>query len=134
VYEAEAIIGDRLYGRNKGPQFKVKLQGGAINHALWEPEYRLREDMDPETLQKMIDKYRAGKSESTSQARARLRKQGLTANAMETVEEGAKRDKPHARQKEPPVLYLLRTLRSYERNHTILELEMGAVVWSVLKL
>jgi hypothetical protein len=32
------------------------------------------------------------------------------------------------------VLYLSRTLRSYERNYTILELELGAVVWSILKL
>jgi hypothetical protein len=31
-------------------------------------------------------------------------------------------------------VYLSRTLRSYKKNYTILELEMGAVVWSVLKL
>jgi hypothetical protein len=134
AYEAEAIIGDRLYGRNKEPQFKVKWQGWAINHASWEPEYRLREDIDPETLQKMIDDYRTRKKESTSQARTRLRKQGSTANAMQAVEDGAKRDKNHSRQKERPVLYLSRTLRSYERNYTILELELGAVVWSILKL
>jgi hypothetical protein len=35
---------------------------------------------------------------------------------------------------EKPILYLSRTLRAYEKNYTILELEMGAVVWSVLKL
>jgi hypothetical protein len=53
---------------------------------------------------------------------------------MQAVEDGAKRDKRYARQKERPVLYLSRTLRSYERNYTILELELGAVVWSILKL
>jgi hypothetical protein len=123
-----------VHGRNKERQFKVKWQNWAINHASWEPESRLRQDMDPATLQKMIDDYRTGKKESTSQARARLRKQGSTANAMQAVEDGAKRDKQHARQKERPVLYLSRTLRSYERNYTILELELGAVVWSILKL
>jgi hypothetical protein len=145
AYEAEAIIGERLYGRNKERQDKVKWQNWAINHASWEPESRLREDMDPATLEKMIKAYRAERTKATSQARTRLRKDGSTAKAMLAVEEEAQmlaveeeaqmadNGRP-PRQKERPVLYLSRTLRTYERNYTILELELGAVVWSILKL
>jgi hypothetical protein len=67
AYEVEAIIGERLYGKNKERQFKVKWQNWAINHASWEPELRLQEDMDPATLQKMIEDYRTGKTEATAQ-------------------------------------------------------------------
>jgi hypothetical protein len=38
------------------------------------------------------------------------------------------------RTRERPILFLSRVLRSYEQNYTILELEMGAVVWAILKL
>jgi hypothetical protein len=138
AYEVEAIIGERLFGKGKERQFRVKWQHWPINHASWEPEAKLQEDMDHDTLQRMITQYRDTNKEATSRAKMRLRREQTTANAMLTVEGEARREEgnpmPKTRPKERPILYLSRTLRSYERNYTILELELGAVVWSVLKL
>jgi hypothetical protein len=137
AYEVETIIGERLHGKQKERQFRVKWQHWLINHASWEPEYRLREDMDHQTLNKIIAEYREASKDSMTRATARLRREGTTAKAMVAVEETAKaggKPESRTRPKERPILYLSRTLRSYERNYTILELELGAVVWSVLKL
>jgi hypothetical protein len=146
AYEVEAIIGERLQGKKKERQFRVKWQHWPINDASWEPESRLREDMDIGTLEKMIAEYREANKASNTKATTRLRREGLTAKAMQAVEDAAKKPKHDAREdaakkpkhdarpRERPILYLSRTLRSYERNYTILELELGAVVWSVLKL
>jgi hypothetical protein len=94
--------------------------------------------MDHETLQRMIKEYRDANKDSTTRAKTRLRREQTTANAMRTVEEQARiaegSPTPRTKPKERSILYLSRTLRSYERNYTILELELGAVVWSVLKL
>jgi hypothetical protein len=57
--------------------------------------------------------------------RRRCKDKPVTAKAIERV---------RMTKKERPILYLSRVLRSYEKNYTILELELGAVVWSVLKL
>jgi hypothetical protein len=81
----------------------------------------------------MIEDFRSGRNKATSQAKSRLRSTGSTANAMQAVDDSA-RDGKAPKPKERPILYLSRTLRSYERNYTILELELGAVVWSILKL
>jgi hypothetical protein len=137
AYEVEAIIGERLFGKAKDRQFRIKWQHYPINEASWEPESRLRQDMDRETLERMIAEYRESNKDSNTKATARLRRDGTTANAMRAVEDAAKKTKIEdatKKTKERPILYLSRTLRSYERNYTILELELGAVVWSVLKL
>jgi hypothetical protein len=137
AYEVEAIIGERLHGKAKERQFRVKWQHWPINDASWEPESRLREDIDQGTLEKMIAEYRESNKDSNTKAKTRLRREGTTANAIRTVEDAAKKTKVEdaaKKTKERPILYLSRTLRSYERNYTILELELGAVVWSVLKL
>jgi hypothetical protein len=137
AYEVEAIIGERLQGKKKERQFRIKWQHWPINDASWEPESRLREDMDMGTLEKMIAEYREANKASNTKATTRLRREGTTANAMQAVEDAAKKTKVEdtaKKTKERPILYLSRTLRSYERNYTILELELGAVVWSVLKL
>jgi hypothetical protein len=71
-------------------------------------------------------------------ARKTLRTAGSTAEAMAIVEAKERKNEAQpaseSKPRERPILYLSRTLRSYERNYTILELELGAVVWSVLKL
>jgi hypothetical protein len=56
--------------------------------------------------------------------------------AIVEAREWKKESQPASESKprEGPILYLSRILRSYERNYTILDLELGAVVWSVLKL
>jgi hypothetical protein len=145
AWEVEAIIGERIHGKAKEQQFRIKWKGWAINHASWEPEDTLRADMDPETLDRMITEYRESKKGATSRARKRLQETGSSAKAMQAVEAEAKAkvggetqriagNPAETTMRERPILYLSRTLRSYERNYTILELELGAVVWSVLKL
>jgi hypothetical protein len=81
--------------------------------------------MDSEELDHMIEEYRRTSETTARAASATLKEAGSTAKAIERV---------RTVKKEHPILYLSRTLRSYERNYTILELEMGAVVWAVLKL
>jgi hypothetical protein len=113
AYEVEAIIGERLHER------------------------KLREDMDAETLDAMVKEYREPNAATTGRARTTLRKPKTTAIAMQLVEDDARERAPRKSEekaRERPILYLSRTLRTYERNYTILELELGAVVWGVLKL
>jgi hypothetical protein len=57
AYEVEAVIGERVYGREKEKQFHIKWQHWPINRATWEPEKKWREDMDAETLNRMIAEY-----------------------------------------------------------------------------
>jgi hypothetical protein len=135
AWEVESIIGERLYGRTKQQQFHVKWRDWPINQSTWEPEDRLKTDMDADTLDKIRD-YREATNNSLKRARNTLRTAGSTARAMAVVEarEREKEPVPESKPRERPILYLSRTLRSYERNYTILELELGAVVWSVLKL
>jgi hypothetical protein len=73
----------------------------------------------------MVDQYRRETTATAKAASANLEEAGTTANAI---------PRGISTKTERPILYLSRTLRSYERNYTILELEMGAVVWAVLKL
>jgi hypothetical protein len=49
----ESIIGEHLHGKKKERQFRVKWQHWPINHASWEPESKLQEDMDLQILEKM---------------------------------------------------------------------------------
>jgi hypothetical protein len=122
-------IGERVYGREKEKQFHIKWQHWPINRATWEPEKKWREDMDAEPQNR-------SNANTTSRARKSLRNAGSSAKAMQAVEESARPEgiSPGGNLRERPILYLSRTLRSYEKNYTILELELGAVVWSILKL
>ena len=69
--------------------------------------------MDGPTLNDMISEYENGVRAAANAAAA-----------------SSEKTKPE----EHTILFLSRTLRPYEKNYTILELEMGAVVWAVLKL
>jgi hypothetical protein len=94
--------------------------------------------MDSETLDQMIREYREATTSSTKRARNTLQAEGSTARARAAVEarerDSEREPVPESKPRERPILYLSRTLRSYEKNYTILERELGAVVWSVLKL
>jgi hypothetical protein len=48
--------------------------------------------MDYETLQQMIAEYRDADKDATTHAKRRLWRDGTTPNAMQTVEEEARRD------------------------------------------
>jgi hypothetical protein len=107
AYEVEAIIGERL-------------------HASWEPERQLREDMDAETLDAMVKEYREANAATTGRARTTLLKAKTTAMAMQLVEDDARERAPcksEQKARERPILYLSQTLRTYERNYTMLELD-----------
>jgi hypothetical protein len=86
AYEVEAVIGERLYGRAKEGQLHIKWQNWPINRATWESERKLREDMDSETLDRMIREYREATNNSVKKACNTLRTAGSTARAMAAVE------------------------------------------------
>jgi hypothetical protein len=137
AWEVESIIGQHLYGRAKQQQFQIKWRNWPINQSTWEPEDRLRADMDEDTLDVMIRDYWESTSNTTPRARRSLREAGSSANAMQAVEASARPEVSGGTEDHPrgrPILYLSRTLPSYEKNYTILELELRAVVWSILKL
>jgi hypothetical protein len=82
--------------------------------------------MDPETLSSMIAEYRDSRKGATSRARTRLRETGSSAKAMQAVEAEARSrssdgtpgiagSQHEMALRERPILYLSRTLRSYER-------------------
>jgi hypothetical protein len=125
LWEVERVIGERQYGRRKHQQFLIKWRGWPTNQSTWEFEDNLREDMDNEALDEMIEEYRRTSEATVRVASATLEEAGSTAKAIERA---------RTTKKERPILYLSRVLRAYEKNYTILELELGAVVWSVLKL
>jgi hypothetical protein len=81
--------------------------------------------MDNEALDEMIEEYRRTSEATVRVASATLEEAGSTAKVIERA---------RTTKKERPILYLSRVLRDCEKNYTILELELGAVVWSVLKL
>jgi hypothetical protein len=72
----EAVIGERLYGRAKERQLHIKWQHWPINRATWESERKLREDMDSETLDRMIREYREATNNSVKKACNTLRTAG----------------------------------------------------------
>jgi hypothetical protein len=125
LWEVERVIGKRQYGRKKYQQFLIKWKDWPTNRSTWEFEDNLREDMDNGALDEMIAEYRRETTATVKAAFANLEEAGTTARAI---------PRSISTKTERPILYLSRTLRSHERNYTILELEMGAVVWAVLKL
>jgi hypothetical protein len=124
-----SVNGSR-YGKSKYQQFRIRWSGKPLNDATWEFEDDLEEDIPRKELDKLIEGFRRKRS------RARNAAVNTAVESEEKAQLGntaAKRIKEN-RTRERPILFLSRVLRSYERNYTILELEMGAVVWAILKL
>ena len=111
AWEVERIVGERKRGRRT--EFKVKWKGYPDTEFEWEPEENLRQDLGP-TATRLINDY--GDSQRTA-VHATL---ALTAGG-------------HADHKHRPVYFISRVLKSYEENYTILELEMAAILWAILK-
>ena len=113
AWDVERIIGKRRTGRAKNIQYLVKWKGFDESQSQWLFYDDLKEDLDAETLEDMIKDWEGSRPGQTA----------TKASAHVAVTRSA----------EKPVLYLSRNLRAYEKNYTILELELGAVVWAVLK-
>ena len=109
AWEVERIFGERTKGKRQ--EFKVKWVGYPDTEFTWELEERLRQDLGP-TPNRLIDDYRAPQRAAT--------------NAALTVALSAGSG-------DRPVYFISRVLKSYEENYTILELEMAAMVWGILK-
>lgn len=106
AWEVEYIFGERL--RGKRTEFKVKWVRYPDTEFTWEPESNLQCNLGP-AAQTLIDEYRQRR-----QAAARV------ASAI-------------PRRSDRPIYFISRVLKSYEENYTILELEMAAMVWAILK-
>lgn len=91
----------------------MKWVGYPDTEFTWEPEENLRRDLGS-TASTLIEAYR-------SERDAAVR----TAVTMSARTHGVQRDRP--------VYFISRVLKSYEENYTILELEMAAMVWAILK-
>ena len=109
AWEVEYIFGERSR-RSGHTEFKVKWLGYPDTEFTWEPESNLRHDLGP-TATQLIDAYRQKRD-----AAARL---ALAFPTLGTPDR--------------PIYFISRVLKSYEENYTILELEMAAVVWAILK-
>lgn len=116
AWEVDYIFGERTTGRGAASrtEFKVKWVGNPDTEFTWEPEANLRQDLGP-TASKLIDSYRAKHCAAVDVA--------LTMSASTHSQ----------RQRDRPIYFISRVLKSYEENYTILELEMAAVVWAILK-
>ena len=114
AWEVEYIFGERKRGRDQRTEFKVKWAGYPDTEFTWEPEANLRHDLGP-VASSLIDAYRAKQSAAVRVA--------TTMNAR-TVGSG---------RSDRPVYFISRVLKTYEENYTILELEMAAMVWAILK-
>jgi hypothetical protein len=125
LWEVERVIGERLFGKARHRQLLIKWKNWPVNRATWEFEEDLTEDIPGGELKAMVEEYRRHTTATAKAASTKLEQSGST---VEAIKRGI------STKQERPILYLSRTLRSYERNYTILELDMGAVVWAVLKL
>ena len=112
AWEVEYIFGERVRGRNKQTEFKVKWVGYPDTEFSWEPEANLRHDLGP-LASKLIDAYRSKRNAATR-----------TALTMSAREHG---------HRDRPVYFISRVLKPYEENYTILKLEIAAMVWAILK-
>ena len=107
----EYIFGERT--RRLGhTEFKVKWVGYPDTEFTWEPESNLRHDLGSVATD-LINAYR--------------RKRDSAARFAMTMPAYSG---PH---KDRPIYFISRILKPYEENYTILELEMAAVVWAILK-
>ena len=114
AWEVEYIFGERIRGRDQHTEFKVKWVGYPDREFTWEPEDNLRRDLGP-VASSLIESYRAKQSAAVRVA--------ATMDARTTNNGRSDR----------PVYFISRVLKSYEENYTILELEMAAMVWAILK-
>lgn len=112
AWEIEYIFGERTCGRAKRTEFKVKWVGYPDTEFTWEPEANLRHDLGPYAVE-LIDAYRSRRDAAVR-----------TAMVMSAHDHG---------HRDRPVYFISRVLKSYEENYTILELEMAAMVWAILK-
>lgn len=108
----EFIFGERVHGRDRRTEFKVKWVGYPDTEFTWEPEANFRRDLGP-VASTLIEAYRAKQSAAVR-----------VATTM-TARTGGRSDRP--------VYFISRVLKSYEENYIILELEMSAMVWAILK-
>lgn len=116
AWAVDYIFGERSVGPRKNPrtEFKVKWVGYPDTEFTWEPEANLRSDLGA-TAQSLIDDFRARRDAAVRVASA------MTPSGHS------------APQADRPIYFISRVLKSYEENYTILELEMAAVVWAILK-
>lgn len=112
AWEVEYLFGECVCGRNKRTEFKVKWVGYPDTEFTCEPEVNLRRDLGS-PADKLIAAYRSKRDAAV-----------CTAFAMSARTHGV-RDRP--------VYFTSRVLKSYEEHYTILELEMAAIVWAILK-
>ena len=119
AYDVERIIGKRLFGRRRYTQYLVKWKGFEDGQSEWLFEVDLMEDLDVDTMKRLVDEFEA------TQASVSFTSCPSRAEATHHYAPGKTMEKP--------ILFLSRTLRQYEKGYTILELELGAVVWSILK-
>ena len=124
AWERERIFGERR--RGKRTEFKVRWVGYPDTEFMWEPEENLRQDLGS-VATRLIEEYR-----DTQRAAVRA---AIPAKAVPPVDGHAgSRDGPiHVGHRDRPVYFISRVLKTYEENYTILELEMAAVVWAILK-
>lgn len=108
AWEVEYIFGERT--RNGKTEFKVKWVGYPDTEFTWEPEANLRHDMGS-TADLMIRNFR--------------RKRNAALAVAMTLSPSLPPDRP--------IYFISRVLKSYEENYMILELEMAAMVWAILK-
>lgn len=110
--EVEYIFGEckKEKGSRAVTEFKVKWVGYWDTEFTWEPEANLRHDMGS-TADEMIRDFR--------------NKQKAAIGVALTLSPRLPTDRP--------MYFISRVLKSYEENYTILELEMAAVVWAILK-
>lgn len=111
AWEVEPIFGERVWGKHT--EFKVKWASYPDTEFTWEPEGNLRQDLGT-TATRLINEYRA-----TQRAAVRA--------ALALPASG------HVDRRDRPVYFISRVFKPYEENYTILELEMAAMVWAILK-
>lgn len=109
AWEVEYLFGER--SRRSRTEFKVKWVSYPDTEFTWEPESNLRHDLGS-TAQKLINDYRSRRLAAVQ-----------VASTMASS----------ATQADRPIYFISRVLKPYEENYTILELEMAAVVWAILK-
>lgn len=123
AWEVECIFGERK--RGKKTEFKVKWLGYPDTEFTWEPEANLRHDLGP-TAQQLIDGYRA-------KCRAAARVADCSSLAGRSSPPGCEPPTHGSAKSDRPIYFISRVLKPYEENYTILELEMAAMVWAILK-
>ena len=117
AWEIEYIFGERSRGKNKKTEFKVKWVGYPDTEFTWEPEANLRQDLGP-AAQVLIDNYRRKRTAAANVAASGALPASVNPGLVKT---------------DLPIYFISRVLKSYEENYTILELEMAAMVWAILK-